>query len=82
LISKYPIRLTILDGIALAVVNGQHGRAKRTSGKGKNMKTLMALGAAGAVLAMAGIEGFSSGVASLAVLAAVGCWVMSGSLVE
>ena len=46
------------------------------------MKGLMAFGAAGAVLAMAGIEGFSSGIASLAVLAAVGCWVMSGWLVD
>jgi len=46
------------------------------------MKAVMALGAAGTVLAMAGLEGFSSGVASLAVLAAVGCWVMSGWIVE
>ena len=46
------------------------------------MKALTAVAAAGAVLAMAGIEGFSSGVASLAVLAAVGCWVMSGWIVE
>jgi len=46
------------------------------------MKAVLAVGAGAAVLAMAGIEGFSNGVASLAVLAAVGCWVMSGWLVD
>jgi len=46
------------------------------------MKAVIALSAGAAVLMMVGIEGFSSGVASLAALAAVGCWVMSGWIVE
>ena len=46
------------------------------------MKALMGLAGAGAVLLMGGMESISSGVASLAVLAAVACWVMSGWIVE
>ena len=46
------------------------------------MRAVIGLGAGAAVLAMAGIEGFSSGIASLAALAAVGCWVMSGWMVD
>ena len=50
--------------------------------KGTAMKAVIGLGAGAAVLAMAGIEGFSGGVASLAALAAVVCWMMSGWIVE
>ena len=46
------------------------------------MKELIGLGEAAAVLAAVGIEGFPGGVASLAVLAAVGCWMLSGWIVE
>jgi hypothetical protein len=46
------------------------------------MKAVLGLGGAVAVLAMGGMESISSGVASLAVLAAVGCWVMSGWIIE
>ena len=43
------------------------------------MKALIGLGGAAAVLTTAGIEGFSSGMAALA---AVGCWAVSGWLVD
>jgi len=46
------------------------------------MKALIGLGGAAVVLAAAGFEGFSGGVASLAALAAVGCWMLSGWIVE
>lgn len=46
------------------------------------MKALIGLGGAAAVLTTAGIEGFSSGIASLAALAAVACWVLSGWIVD
>ena len=46
------------------------------------MKALIGLGGAAAVLTTAGIEEFSRGMAALAALAAVGCWVVSGWLVD
>lgn len=46
------------------------------------MKALIGLGGAAAVLTAAGIDGLSTGMASLAALAAVGCWVISGWIVD
>ena len=46
------------------------------------MKALIGLSGAAVVLTAAGIEGLTGGVASLAALAAVGCWMLSGWIVD
>jgi hypothetical protein len=46
------------------------------------MKALFGLGAAGVVMAFAGVEGLTAGILTLAALVAVGCWIASGWLVD
>jgi len=46
------------------------------------MKALLGLVGAGVVLTFAGIEGFSGGMASVAALAGVACWVVSGWIID
>lgn len=45
------------------------------------MKALLGMSAAATVLALAGADGLSSSMLSLAALAAGGCWVVSGWII-